>query len=486
MAASFGRQTTTTDRPAVSPSGAAGADAAPSALAQYRGLSRALAISDACCVAGALGLAYEIAVGPGVPSLASLLVIAIGAPVWVAIFALFRLYELHRVAPSEEFRRVFGALSLGVTLIVATAFWFRVPVSRTWMGLSWLFSVVLVLGVRRLWHLRLHRARLRGRFTFRTLVVGSNEEADLLVERLRGGVFGFEPVAAVATNGQDLPTSLAIAGSTQNLAQAIRGTRAECLFVASSAVPETDMPHILKTARHEGTLVWVSANLPEVMSGRLSARSFGEVTALSLRPVHLSGWQVATKRVFDLLIGGPALAVSLPLWAAVAIAIKTTSRGPLLFRQERVTKGGRTFTMYKFRTMVMDCDDLLEGEAVDPTSPFFKLADDPRLTAVGRWLRRTSIDELPQLWNVLKGDMSLVGPRPLPAEQVRANAELLEARHEVRAGITGWWQINGRSELDPHEAVKLDLFYIENWSLAQDLFILAKTFPAVLFRKGAV
>jgi exopolysaccharide biosynthesis polyprenyl glycosylphosphotransferase len=307
-----------------------------------------------------------------------------------------------------------------------------------------------------------------------------------LARRLGREPFGFEPIGLVTTNGRSRSGPLPIAGTTRDLAQAIRVTRAECLFVASTAVPEADMPRILSTARRAGTVVWVSANLPEVLSGRLSARSFGEVMALSLRPVRLSGWQLAAKRLFDLGLGGLALLLSLVPWAIIAVVIKASSPGPILFRQERVTKGGRVFTMYKFRTMVTDCDALLTGRRVDTTSLFFKLRDDPRLTRAGRWLRRTSLDELPQLWNVLRGDMSLVGPRPLPAEQVRAHASLLEPRHEVRAGITGWWQISGRSDLHPGAAARLDLFYIENWSLARDLFILAKTLPAVLTRRGAV
>ena len=142
--------------------------------------------------------------------------------------------------------------------------------------------------------------------------------------------------------------------------------------------------------------------------------------------------------------------------------------------------------MYKFRTMRHEAPDPAWGQALDPTVPFFKIQDDPRITRVGRLLRRWSVDELPQLLNVLKGDMSLVGPRPLPIEQVAANVELLAARHEVPAGMTGWWQIRGRSALTMEEALRMDLFYVENWSLATDLYILAKTPLAVLFGKGAL
>jgi lipopolysaccharide/colanic/teichoic acid biosynthesis glycosyltransferase len=157
----------------------------------------------------------------------------------------------------------------------------------------------------------------------------------------------------------------------------------------------------------------------------------------------------------------------------------------VLFRQERVTEGNRTFRMHKFRTMATDVDRRGAEETADRSIPFFKHGDDGHVTNLGKRLRKWSVDELPQLFDVLIGDMSLVGPRPLPAEQVSANLELLGARHEVRAGITGWWQIHGRSELDPEEAVRLDHFYIENWSPLLDIYILARTVGTLITGRGA-
>jgi lipopolysaccharide/colanic/teichoic acid biosynthesis glycosyltransferase len=192
---------------------------------------------------------------------------------------------------------------------------------------------------------------------------------------------------------------------------------------------------------------------------------------------RLNGRQIL-KRAFDLVMASTALVVTLPLWAAIAVAIRLSSPGPVFFNQERVTKDGRVFRMHKFRTMRVDVDS-----PVDASTPFFKLQADPRLTPVGRVLRRLSLDELPQFWNVLMGEMSLVGPRPLPADLVAANLELLSPRHEVPAGITGWWQVSGRRAVTPEEAVQLDLFYVQNWSLTLDLYILLKTFVAVLIEE---
>jgi lipopolysaccharide/colanic/teichoic acid biosynthesis glycosyltransferase len=185
------------------------------------------------------------------------------------------------------------------------------------------------------------------------------------------------------------------------------------------------------------------------------------------------------KRIIDLAVASVALLLTLPLWPVITLAIRLESRGPALFHQERVTKDGRIFRIHKFRTMRTG------GLALDTTRPFFKLESDPRLTRVGVLLRKLSLDELPQLWNVLTGEMSIVGPRPLPAEQVAANADLLTPRQAVPAGVTGWWQINGRSGVTPEEALRLDLFYIENWSPTLDLYIMLKTFGAVVGRQGA-
>jgi lipopolysaccharide/colanic/teichoic acid biosynthesis glycosyltransferase len=202
------------------------------------------------------------------------------------------------------------------------------------------------------------------------------------------------------------------------------------------------------------------------------------------QPEGMTGWRAAAKRTVDVGIAAVALVLALPLMLVIALAIRLTSPGPVFFYQERVTKGGRIFRMYKFRVMRTPV-----GVAADATMPFYSLNVDPRPTRVGptrvgRFLHRLGLDELPQFWNVLKGDMSIVGPRPLPAYQVDANLELLRPRLEVPAGVTGWWQIHGRRGVTPEEAIRLDQYYIENWSLRLDLYILVKTFAETLRWKG--
>ena len=257
--------------------------------------------------------------------------------------------------------------------------------------------------------------------------------------------------------------------------------------MASSAVTADELKPVAKAVRLEGIEVRITATLPEVLASRLTVQPLGGVTALSLRPARLSGTQVVAKFAFDLLVASTLCLLLSPLLLVIAVAIKVTSPGPVLYRQRRVGLRGRPFTMLKFRTMRRDADrqvaELRQARGV--TDVMFKLKDDPRVTVVGRVLRRYSLDELPQLFNVVRGDMSLVGPRPPLPEEVTRYEDWHFDRLEAPPGVTGLWQVSGRSDLPFDDCVRLDIFYIENWSLAYDLYILAKTIPVLLLKRGA-
>jgi exopolysaccharide biosynthesis polyprenyl glycosylphosphotransferase len=216
-------------------------------------------------------------------------------------------------------------------------------------------------------------------------------------------------------------------------------------------------------------------------------QSLGGVTALSLRPVRLTGTQAVIKRAFDIVVAGIGLVLLSPVLAAIAVSVKLTSPGPVLFRQKRVGHRGRPFTMLKFRTMQVGADSMVDELRAEHgvEDLMFKMKDDPRVTRVGRVLRKVSLDELPQLINVVIGDMSLVGPRPPLPEEVTRYEDWQFDRLEVPPGISGLWQVSGRSDLSFEDCVRLDLFYIENWSLAYDLYILAKTIPVLVSKRGA-
>jgi exopolysaccharide biosynthesis polyprenyl glycosylphosphotransferase len=328
----------------------------------------------------------------------------------------------------------------------------------------------------------------RGRLTLRTLVVGANLEAEHLAATLQTRELGFQPVGFVTGGHDELRLDdQRVLGPVGRLPELIRETGADCVFVASSAVTPADVAQVMKARRHERVEVRFTANLPAVLSSRLAPQTVGDVMALSVNVPQLTRVQAAAKRACDVAVAALGLLTLAPLLAAVAVAVKATSRGPVLFRQERVGLRGRPFTLVKFRTMVDGAELLLGGllDRNEADGPLFKLRRDPRVTRVGAVLRRWSIDELPQLWNVLSGEMSLVGPRPPLPGEVERYEEWQRDRLEVRPGITGLWQVSGRSELSFDDYVRLDLFYVENWSVAYDLYILSKTLPLLVTARGA-
>jgi exopolysaccharide biosynthesis polyprenyl glycosylphosphotransferase len=337
-----------------------------------------------------------------------------------------------------------------------------------------------------LWRHYTHRLRRSGALALRTIIVGGGLDSDRLRRVLCDSSTGFLPIGYVLDRTDLPPHDLPVIGRVHELEAIIQEHQAECVFCASPDITASELTMITRAARNTGTEVRLSTGLPMMLTSPVSIQPIAGSMTLTLRAVRLSGIQYAVKRFFDLVATSMLLVAFSPVMAVSALAVRLSSPGPVLFRQERVTRGSRTFTMFKFRSMRVDADEALDDDGLDRSTPFFKVdAEDPRVTRVGRFLRNWSLDELPQLFNVIRGDMSLVGPRPLPAEQVAANPVLLDARHEVSAGVSGWWQIRGRSNLSPNAAVALDLFYIENWSLALDIFILLKTAAAVFARRGA-
>ncbi len=459
-----------------------------SARAQYRRLYQLMALSDGLAVALSVAAGYWIRFGVRPLRSGVVLMMIVAPAVTIAIFAAFHLYDAHRVTTAEEFRRVILAVSVEVAGLATVAFWSDASTSRLEALFAWALALVLTLANRRLWHGYVRRARARGRLTFRTLVVGTNEEAVQLAHVMESERLGFAPIGFLGTaQGSWSGYGPTVLGHIRDLRELIRRESADCVFVASSAVSVDEMKDVAKAVRLEGVEVRVTATLPEVLASRLSVQPVGGLMSLSLRPVRLSGTQAVAKRVFDIAVAGLGLILVSPLMIAIAVAIKLSSRGPILFRQWRVGQRGRPFVILKFRTMEDGADAKVEAlrHLNESDGPLFKVRRDPRVTKVGRVLRRWSLDELPQLWNVIRGEMSLVGPRPPLPEEVREYEDWQFDRLEVRPGITGLWQVSGRSDLSFDEYVRRDLFYIENWSLAYDLYIVAKTIPIVLSQRGA-
>jgi exopolysaccharide biosynthesis polyprenyl glycosylphosphotransferase len=316
----------------------------------------------------------------------------------------------------------------------------------------------------------------------RLLLVGEGETLAHLERQLgaaRGGI-GVEIVGTMAA-------APGLAASLDRLAQLLERERPDELVLAEADFTEQTVLGVVELAHRHGVKVKLAPTTTELLVHEGEYVPGQGVPLFELRPPMLTGVEWATKRVFDLVVAVIVLVLGTPLWLLLAAAIKLDSRGPILYVDRRIGVGEHEFGMLKFRTMVVDAAERqteLEEEN-EATGPLFKIRDDPRVTRVGRVLRRLSMDELPQLVNVLRGEMSLVGPRPLP---LRDHA-LLEDWHRARAlvlpGMTGLWQISGRSGLEFDDLVRLDFTYIENWSIWSDVSIIARTIPAVLGGRGA-
>jgi exopolysaccharide biosynthesis polyprenyl glycosylphosphotransferase len=323
-------------------------------------------------------------------------------------------------------------------------------------------------------------------------VVGRGGAAMSLVDRFQRERFaGLEAVAVCVTTADRArvagATELPV-GELDEVLEMARRTGADTIAVTSAS--ETAAQYLRELSwQLEGTglELLVAPGLMEVAGPRLHIRPFEGLPLLSVEEPQFEGWRRVVKGVVDRAAALGGLIVLLPVLLLIALAVKVSSPGPVFYRQERIGRGGQRFTMIKFRSMVVDADARLAELALvnDSDGLLFKMRSDPRVTPVGKWLRRLSLDELPQLLNVLGGSMSLVGPRPpLPGEVARYDRSV-SRRLLVKPGLTGLWQISGRSDLPWEEAVRLDLRYVENWSLAMDLLILWKTGRAVLGSSGA-
>ncbi|CCH86407.1 Undecaprenyl-phosphate galactose phosphotransferase [Modestobacter italicus] len=351
-----------------------------------------------------------------------------------------------------------------------------------------LATVVERYGARHL----LHRQRLQGRCVKRVVVVGRGGAVLELVDRLsRTSHAGLQVVAACVTPDDRARVArvvgLPVAGLDDVVATAAR-VQADTIAVTSAS--ETAAQYLRSLSwQLEGTglELLVAPGLVEVAGPRLHIRPFDGLPLLAVEQPRFEGWRRVVKTVLDRSVALGALLVLAPLFGALALAVRLTSPGGVFYRQERIGLNGEPFTMLKFRSMVSGADQQVAGlsDGNDADGLLFKMRSDPRVTPVGRWLRRLSLDELPQLVNVLTGTMSLVGPRPpLPQEVARYDSSV-SRRLLVKPGLTGLWQISGRSDLPWEEAVRLDLRYVENWSLALDLQILWKTARAVATASGA-
>jgi len=452
----------------------------------------AVAVDGLCAlVAGLVALEVRFDGGGSVP--AEYLGFAVVLPLlWLGSLGIAGGYDRRLVGVgSDEFRKVLNAAVSLTAGIAIFSYATKLDLARGYLLVALPCAAGLDLAARYGLRKRLRRRRRRGQFMRRTVAVGhAARVADLVAMLRRDSDHGLSVVAACVTGAQrqgevaDIP----VCGGLDSVASVVERFNADT--VAVLACPEMDAIRLRELAwdlEKTGTEMCVASALLDVAGPRTTIRPVAGLPLLHVDHAELTGAKRVIKGIFDRISAALALVLLAPLFIVIALAIKITDGGPVFFRQTRIGKNGEPFSLWKFRTMVVDAEaskaqlqQLNDGHGV-----LFKMHRDPRITTAGGWLRRYSLDELPQLLNVLAGTMSLVGPRPALPVEVATYGDNMRRRLVVKPGITGLWQVSGRSDLSWDEAERLDLRYVENWSLALDLQILSKTFSAVTRGSGA-
>jgi exopolysaccharide biosynthesis polyprenyl glycosylphosphotransferase len=362
-------------------------------------------------------------------------------------------------------------------------------ISRAWLLLTFGFALITVEFERSIVRFLFRRARARGQLQRRVVIIGANAEALEVVRMLRtNSSLGYDVVGIVecgADNGVVSPVP--VLGDWSDTLSIVKSADVSGVIIATSSVDIGGANRLARELMELGYHVELTSGLLDISADRLIARPLGRRPVMYVEPVRLSGWRAAAKRGFDIVSSAAMLFVLMPILAVAAILIKVDSRGPVFFMQARVGKDGKLFRVRKLRTMVSDAEQMLDvlKDKNEADGALFKMEHDPRVTRVGAILRKWSIDELPQLFNVLIGEMSLVGPRPAIPSEMSSWSEGLQNRLRVKPGITGMWQVNGRSSSSFDDYVRHDLYYVDNWSLLTDVAIVLKTIPVVLLGKGA-
>jgi exopolysaccharide biosynthesis polyprenyl glycosylphosphotransferase len=450
----------------------------------------ALLVLDALALVlgGLLGRQMRFAtVAGGVEGVSYVSLLIAAVPAWLLMLAGSRAYERRCLGQgSEEFRRVGNAAARFTAMLAVLVYGFRWEVARGMIALALPACAMSALGFRCLARWVLHRMRTAGAATHRVLVVGEGQARDVLADRLEGStrsglrVVGVCPPVSWAEDGEPY---------VEHVRRVTEAIGADTVAVAHSAGLS---PHLLRRLAWslEGTGVdlLVAPALTDVAGPRINVRPVSGLPLLQIAEPEFGGGRRLVKGVID-RVGAAVLLVALtPVFCAIAGLVLLSGPGPVLFAQTRVGRGGVPFRMLKFRSMIPDAEALLvelRAHNDHGDSVLFKMRDDPRVTPIGRFLRRYSLDELPQLVNVLLGQMSLVGPRPPLLTEVARYGRDVHRRLLVKPGLTGLWQVSGRADLDWDETVRLDLYYVENWSVALDAEILLKTASAVLRGSGA-
>lgn len=412
---------------------------------------------------------------------------------WIATIAISGGYKTDIFgASTDEYRRVLNASFVAASLAGVGCYLAKFPLSRGFFLLAFGLGIPVLLLGRLLLRRTLHAARRRGSLRQRVLITGSRSHVDDIAAVLRRESWlGYDIVGALTPEydlSEETASGIPVLGNCDEVGSLARSVSADVILFAGGAIAaSTAMRRTMWDLERHNVQVIMAPSVTDISSERIKVRPVGGLPLIHIDPPTWTDASRWGKRAFDIVGSSLLILAFAPLLVFAALSVKFHDGGPVFFRQTRTGRDGAEFPCLKFRSMVVDAESRLSTlhAQADYESGLFKMADDPRVTRPGRWLRRFSMDELPQLFNVWRGEMSLVGPRPpLPLEVEKYDAATSRRLH-VRPGMTGLWQVSGRSDLSWDEAIRLDLYYVDNWSMVQDIAILARTVGAVLGQRGA-
>lgn len=467
---------------------------------QWRHLIFSLIVIDATVIIVSFALAYVLRFWTGwelfdegsiKPTFYAMVVSGL-VPIYLLLFYFYGLYQpINLLGGITEYARFFNAITAGFIIVVAITF--IIPdfvLSRAWMFFAWAMLVSVGITSRFLIRHAVYRQRQRGYFLDRTLIVGANPEGMAVAEQLLqaktsgahliGFIDDFLPVAS-----EPLP-GLPVLGSSKAFNALVEVQHVDVVVIANSAISRERLVGIYSSLDTLPDVeVRLASGLFEMLTTGVRVREEGFVPMIVLNKTRITGIHYLAKTIMDLMIALIALLVGLPFFLALAIIIKRDSPGPIIYRRRVVGQGRTEFDAFKFRTMYVDGDRRLTSAHLQELEQHGKLKVDPRVTPIGEILRKYSIDELPQLINVLRGEMSLIGPRMITRKELEKFGKWQHNLATVKPGLTGLWQVSGRSDLSYEERVRLDMYYIRNHSIWLDLQILFRTIPVLLFGRGA-
>ncbi len=416
-------------------------------------------------------------------------------PIWLLLLASFRLYDPEELlGGTREYTRLINACTIGTLAIVVYDFMARGEmgeVSRAWLLLVWVLSILIAGGARFALRRVVYALRRKGYFLRPALVIGANAEGQAVARQLRDvpSASGVRVLGLVDDTPPEMPSDLPFLGSLSDLPHLIHKYNARELIVAGTALPREQLLDLFcrynQGDRH--LTIRLSSGLFEILTIGMRLRKVGYVPLVTLEHTRITGVDAFLKRSLDLVGSLGLLLASAPLLLLIALLVKATSPGPIFYRRRVLGQGGCPFDALKFRTMYINGHEILvrHPELQEELRRHGKIKNDPRITPLGRILRRLSLDELPQLFNILIGQMSLVGPRMISPEEWPHYGKWQHNLLTVKPGLTGLWQVSGRSDLSYADRVRLDMHYIRNYTIWLDLQILFLTIPVVLRGKGA-